>query len=214
MLAKYPKPFDWIHIRFSDEVHFGFGPEGKIYILRRPWERYCSDCIFEKRAPKPSDAKRLHACAAIGYNFKSDLIWYDIETNTNGKMSQQGYIDKILTPHVLPWIQRGDNFVLEEDQDTGHGPGKDNIVKGWKARYGLKSYFNCSGSPDLAPIENAWFPAKKEVRKVPHWDAPVTRELAEQGWKNLKLDTINKWVLSMPKRLQKVIDMKGKMTEF
>ena len=32
-------------IRFSDEVHFGLGPQRKLRIIRRPGERYCFDCI-------------------------------------------------------------------------------------------------------------------------------------------------------------------------
>ncbi len=29
MLEKYPEPEDWYHVRFSDEVHFGWGPQGE-----------------------------------------------------------------------------------------------------------------------------------------------------------------------------------------
>jgi hypothetical protein len=37
--------------------------------------------------------KRVHAWAAVGHNFKSDLIFYEISSNTNGKITQRGYID-------------------------------------------------------------------------------------------------------------------------
>lgn len=46
-------------------------------------------------------------------------------------MSQQAYIDQILEPIVKPWIDKQD-FVIEEDGDSGHGPGKSNIVRTWK----------------------------------------------------------------------------------
>jgi transposase len=36
MLDKYPLKQDWYHIRFSDEVHFGLGPQGKLRIIRKP----------------------------------------------------------------------------------------------------------------------------------------------------------------------------------
>ena len=39
------------------------------------------------------------------------------------------YIDKILEPVVKPWLQAHHDFVLEEDGDSGHGPGKSNIVR-------------------------------------------------------------------------------------
>ena len=50
-----------------------------------------------------------------------------------------------------------DLFVLEEDGDSKHrDSSKQNIVRQWKDSNGLISYFNCPGSPDLAPIENCW----------------------------------------------------------
>ena len=45
MLQRYPFKSDWYHVRFSDEVHFGLGPMGKLMIIRRPGERYCINCI-------------------------------------------------------------------------------------------------------------------------------------------------------------------------
>ena len=45
MLAKYPQPVYWRRVRFSDEVHFAFGPQGRLYVLRKPGERNCSDYI-------------------------------------------------------------------------------------------------------------------------------------------------------------------------
>lgn len=72
--------------------------------------------------------------------------------------------------------------MLEEDNDSGHGLGKSNIVRTWKQKHGLQYYFNCHSSPDLAPIENAWQPAKQYVKKFPYWDEQDTRELAIEGW--------------------------------
>jgi hypothetical protein len=70
-------------------------------------------------------------------------------------MTQQAYINKILEPVVKPWLERGDSFTLEEDCDSGHGPGKNNIVRKWKEANKLQFYFNCYSSPDLSPIETA-----------------------------------------------------------
>ena len=91
-------------------------------------------------------------------------------------MTHRVYIDSILEPVVKPWILdvragRIDPFILEEDGDSGHGGGTaTNPVRRWKAETGLKHYFNCPGSPDLAPIKNLWQALKQALRKVPHWD--------------------------------------------
>ena len=214
MLERYPEPSDWHRVRFSDEVHFGYGPEMVPRVLRRPWERGCSDCAIERRDSSDKEQKKIHAWGAIGFNFKSDLVFYEVNSNSNGKMSQDVYINQILTPHVLPWILRGDDFVLEEDGDSGHGPSDHNKVRTWKQKNGLESYFNCSQSPDLAPIENAWFPVKNQVRKAPHWDAEATIKLAVEGWLNISQDTVNKWVESMPNRLRQLIRGGGKLTAY
>ncbi|KAK3167337.1 hypothetical protein OEA41_010464 [Lepraria neglecta] len=79
---------DWKRVRWSDEIYFGFGPEGKLRIIRRPGERFCWDCIQERGKPlEEKDKKRLYAWAAVGWNFKTPLIWYTIPLNQNGKMS-------------------------------------------------------------------------------------------------------------------------------
>ena len=60
----------------------------------------------------------------MDYNFKSDIIFYDVPGNKNGKLTHQVYIDSILEPVVKFWITAGEDFVLEEDGDSGHGPSK------------------------------------------------------------------------------------------
>ena len=214
MLRKYPEPWQWKRVRFSDEVHFGLGPQGKLMIIRKKGQRYCHNCIQEEREPREADKKKLHAWGAVGYNFKSDLVFYDIPTNNNGKMTHQKYIE-ILEEHVKPWIQRGDDFVLEEDRDTSHGIGKKNIVKTWKEQNHLECYFNMTGSPDLSPSENSWQPTKAYVRRFQHWEVDETQQLAKEGWyEHLSQDYLNRCILSMPERLQAVIDAEGKMTGY
>ena len=214
MLEKYPEPDDWKRVRFSDECHFGWGDQQKLRIIRKPGQRYCYDCIQERDEPNPKDRKRFHVWAAVGYNFKSDIIFYNVSTNSNGKMSQRVYIDQILEPIVKPWIETGHNFALEEDGDSGHGPGKGNIVRAWKEKHGLEYYFNCASSPDLSPIENCWLPPKQHLNKYPHWDDSMTKDLIVEGWANISQEFINEKVLSMPDRLQAVINGEGKMTGF
>ncbi|KAK6363297.1 hypothetical protein TWF730_011363 [Orbilia blumenaviensis] len=213
MLEKYPNSEDWRRVRFSDETHFGFGPEDRVYIWRKDGERYQPKCIQHKRNSKDKDYHRLHAWAAIGYNFKSELVFYTT-ANSNGKMSQAVYIDAILEPIVKPWLEAGQDFVLEEDNDSGHGTGKDSTARRWKNNNGLVSYFNCSQSPDLSPIENAWQSPKSYTRRHPHWDEDSTKALACEGWDSLNQDTINRWIDSIPERLQAVINAGGKMTAY
>ena len=127
-------------------------------------------------------------------------------------MSQQVYIDQILDPIVKPWLEAGQEFVLEEDGDSGHGPGHNNIVREWKKDHGLISYFNCASSPDLSPIRNCWAPPKAHLCTAPHWSDSVTKDLILEGWDEVTRGYINKRVLSMPYRLLDIINSGGQMT--
>ncbi|KAF2426580.1 hypothetical protein EJ08DRAFT_369789 [Tothia fuscella] len=128
-------------------------------------------------------------------------------------MSIDVYIKDILEPEVLPWIQRGDDFVLKEDRDGAHGTSSQNKVRTWKKNNNLKFFFNNSQSPDLAPIENCWQPVKSYVRKFNHWDPEDCKELAQEYWYHgLKQSIINRWIDSMPQRLKYVIEGEGRMT--
>ena len=212
MLERYPDSEDWRHIRFSDECHFGWGPEGKVWVIRRPWERHCPDCLLEKEAPAEKDLKRLHCWAAVGYNFKSLLVWYNVPGNSNGKMSQKVYRDDILEPVVGSWLREGQSFVLEEDNDSGHGTSKANIVRTWKKENGLESFFNCASSPDFSPIEKAWQGPKQYVKKRPCWDDEIVKELAEEGWAAVEQETINGWVDQIPQIFKVCLELEGRMT--
>lgn len=214
MLQKYPKASDWHSVRFSDEVHFGYGPEGRSYVTRMPGERYCVDCVRPAAEPEEKDKLRGHAWGAAGYSFKSELHWYNVG-NRNGKMTAAYYRDHILGGQVKSWLDNGEEFVLEEDQDSAHGVPREGkgIVQQWKRQHGLQHYFNCSGSPDLSPIENCWQPLKQLLNSTPHWDIETIQAIGQTAWdEHLKQRTINKWVNSMPKRLREVIEFRGEMT--
>lgn len=219
MKHRYPQVRHWRHVRFSDEAHCGWGPEGKLWITRKPGERYCSDCIQEQNEPKDRDKDRIHCWGAIGYNFKSELIFYDT-ANRNGKLSHDNYVDQILEVEVKRWINNGDIFTLEEDRDSGHGyakSGRKNRPTRWKEQHlraPLAYYYNCAHSPDLSPIEHMWSNVKNYVNSRPHWTDEEVKHLMKEAWDKVELKTINKWIDSMPKRLQAIIDHDGKMTGY
>ena len=230
MLDLYPTPKDWHHVRFSDEVHFGWGPAGHSLIIRHRgsgWRQH-PDCIkrYETKVKDKSiiveHSKRLHYWAAIGYNFKSALVPYEVPGNSNGKMSQAVYIDTILKEHVAPWCKELGPWCLEEDNDSGHGTkNQTNRVARWfEARGVVKNgtgrfsrYANCPQSPDLAPIEDAWQYPKRYVKKRPHWTDEIVEELAQEAWDGINQNWINALVKSMPQRLQDVIASNGLMVE-
>ena len=214
MLNRYSVSDDGDRVRFSDEVHYEWSSAGKLRIIRKPDQRYCQDCIQEEHQPDEKDQKRHHCSSAVGNDFKSDMHFYNVSGNTNGKMSQKVYIDQILKPIVKPWLMVGHDFALGEDGDSGHEPGKHNIVRTWKEKHCLDHYFNCPLSPDLSSIENCWQPVKQQLYKYPHWDNVTTKELILEEWSHVTQSFINERVRSMPDRLKACIEGDGKMTDY
>lgn len=75
MQKRYREPEDWFRARFSDKVHFGYGPQGKLRIIRKPGEGHCPDCIQEDKEPeKKGKKKRQHCWPSVGHDFKSDNV--------------------------------------------------------------------------------------------------------------------------------------------
>lgn len=226
-LDQRPQPQDWKCVRFSDEVHFGRGPQGKIHIIRKLGTRTCGDCLQHNRAP-PTELdkkeKKYHAWAMIGWNYKSPLVWYEVPSNENGKMTQEVYTTQIL-PHVINAMQLpacgdpqqgtdrvdGSELVLEEDGDTGHTGSK---AARFKRDHHINSYINAPHSPDLSPIENAWRKPKGALRAVSHFTEGAVKIEVEQAWMELDQGSINRWVMELPERLKEVIKLEGRMTGY
>ena len=115
-------------------------------------------------------------------------------------MSQKVYIESILEPYTKAWIDRGDQFELEEDCDSGHGPAHNgNKVRKYKEKIGLQYYFNGPKSPDLRVAESCFQPLKQSLSNSGHWDEKTLKERAEEGWNyHVPQHLINQQVLSMP----------------
>lgn len=216
MPETYPRPGNWHRVRFSDEVHFGYGTQDKLRIIRRKaGMRYCQGCIEEVHELNEKDKKTLSLLGSCWAQFQvrhSLLrgIWeYKWQNEPAGV-----YTNKLLEPTVKPWLQAHQDFVLEEDGNSGHGPGKRNIVRTWKEQNDLEPYLNCHNSPDLAPVENCWQLVIQTLCKYPHWDDATTKGLIYEGWTHVTLKFIKEKVASMPERLQAVQDGERKMTGY
>jgi hypothetical protein len=184
-------------------------------IIRKPGERYHLDCIqrtFNERTAPYKNEKRWHIWAAIGYGFKSPLVFYETG-QSNGKMTGRVYIDKILS-EVKKWIDRGDQFILEEDRDSAHGVHQNSVVRKYKEEIGLEYFFNASGSPDLSPIENIWRAQKQKIKSFDHFDDDTLVAAINRAWSEIPQSIIDKYIDSMLKRMDSLHDRNGDVTEF
>jgi hypothetical protein len=194
MKERYSDDDDWFEVRFSDEMHFEYWSQDKIFIIRKFDQRYCQDCIQKIDKVKKKNQKRKHEWAAMSHNFKLDMHLYDVSDNNNDKMSQKIYLKSVLKLIVKSWLDRDDDFVLKEDDDSSHDINKSNIVRTWKEENQLKCYFNCVSSSDLSSIENCWLSSKNYIRKFSHWDEVIIVEVILEEWNTVSQDFINRKV--------------------
>lgn len=127
------------------------------------------------------------------------------------------YLNQILRPIVGQWVEDGDDFVLLEDNDSGHAPSGYGVVGAWK-RENIpgRFIFNAPYSPDINIAENAWRVPDHYVRvhSLTAETADDLELLACEGWVQLKQSSINRWVDSMPRRLQYILQNGGKMVAY
>ena len=207
---------DWKNVRFSDEVHFEQETHCIQNIIQKPEEVNDLSCIqYDHEPADPEQSQKcFHCWAMIEWNYKGSLMFYEVSGNTNNKMTMSVYIN-ILEQHVLPLLERGDIFILEEDGDSGHGrANNNNIVRQWKQHHGLQYYFNAPQSPDLAPIENCWQPTKGYIDREDHLSDEVLKAWIIESWNQLPMSFINRQILTMHDRMKAVITGRGKRTAY
>jgi len=219
---------DWKRVRFSDEKHWGAGTQRTPYIRRQPGTRYEPQNLYydgfqERLRDRPVDDQhpenddqvsgipRLHCWGAVGWNFKSRLVWYETESK-NGKMNKTLYLEKVLRDEVATWPQTEPLFVLEEDRDSGHGFARTldplGILDGshrplgkkggctvtrWKYNHGLQYYFDPPDSPDLSPIENVWKYVSQKLQALDYlpMNKTMLRDAVQKIWDDLPQEWIN-----------------------
>lgn len=70
-----------------------------------------------------------------------------------------------------------------------------------------------SYSPDLNPIENVWSILKRNIEKK-HGIKTINHKLIIDEWNNIKIETINEIISTMPTRLDKIILNKGEYIDY
>lgn len=218
MMEAYPQPQDWRFMRFSSELHFGFGLDGKLRLIPRAGEKSCPNCAQQTDMNWPRDVRKVHVWVAMGYGFKSEPVFYEESTSPNctGVISMPEYRDIILEKTVKPWLKQlgPQAFILEEDTDCfAHGSAsKVNAAQQWKEEHGLRCYFNCGESPDLSPLDSLWPPKKQwQIEPLKDWEDSTLQQAVRDVWAGIDQERINMWVDVMPQRLRQVIDSEGRM---
>lgn len=129
--------------------------------------KYASFASRVKDIVKTAFRRQTKLKRQISKECMDGLLWVIISSQlcictmflaTRTEDESKGLSDSILKSIVKPWLDRGNNFVVEENGDSSHGISKSNIVRWWKEENNLKCYFNGASSPDLSPLTIAGCP--------------------------------------------------------
>lgn len=194
---------EWLSVIFTDECKFNLGwHDGRTSVRRRTNERNNPACIVTRHTGM---TRGIMFWGAISYDSRSPLIII------KGNMKAQDYINDVLRPFALPFVDENPGATFQQDNATPHSAKitttflQDVKTLPWPAR-----------SPDLSPIENVWVEVKRRVYGVGQ-ETPNLLQLEQKvikAWKEIPQEEIRSLYTSMPKRIVECLRAKGGSTSY
>ena len=195
------QPSDWARVLWSDESPFHlFCDNGRLYVRRRPWEEYAEICL------KPTvkfGGGHINVWGCFSSKGVGPL--YRINGIMNGAMYRE-ILKNYMSPHL---VKLGiSNFIFQQDNDPKH---KSKVVTNYLENKKVRVLSWPSQSPDLNPIENIWGHIKRKISKdcIKASSLDDVFMFVQKHWEAVDDKFIQNLVLSMPRRIKKVIKNKG-----
>ena len=199
------QPRNWRRVLFSDESRFQMNKaDGRVRVYRRRNERTARCCVQEVEA---FGGGSVMVWGGICGDRKTDLLVIE------GNLTARRYIDVVLRPIVLPFVQQNQGTLFQQDNATPHTAvvtrnflNNNNVnVLPWPAR-----------SPDLSPIEHLWDHLGRRVQQRQH--PPQTRNALAQAlqeeWRRIPYHVIRRLVHSARRRVAACIAARGGHTRY
>lgn len=188
-------------MQFLDEKTVQTYANGKIIVKRNVNERFDSNKIFTQEVQNTNN--KVNLVGVVSFNGPNKI--YGVSTKLTGKQFKQLAKDKLME--------------LFKDQTVLMDNASIHLM-------GIKYLKDCGvqvidfppKSNDLNLIENVWAMMQRNLNRKLRSTTISTKNqllsLINESWKEIPISYIEKCVLSMPNRLQKVIDAKGKQTRY
>jgi transposase len=200
--------FDWSRVVFTDETYIECGGS--------------RSKMWHKNGMRPIRAKakfptKLMFWSAISVEKRGTLIsisgkFIDGQILTPGSMNTERYT-AMLSAHFVPTSRRlfGSGYIFAQDNAPCH---KSKAALEFFCENRIELLPWPAGSPDLNPIENLWGILKANVAKrFPRTKAQL-EEFAIDEWQKIPQETVRNAILSMPTRINQVIEREGKKCDY
>lgn len=160
--------------------------------------------------PVIRQGKRIMIWGAISYGRRYPLVKIDL---SNSKLNGQRYLDEILRPHLAKHLNSLQRYgqrhamVIEEGAPLHWRKS----LQSARAQLKIVNFPHPAYSPDLNPIENMWSILKAKIRqrkRIPSSEDALW-EAIQAEWAAIPIRTINKLIMGMPKRVEKLRKSRG-----
>lgn len=206
----------WARVKWSDEcsVERGAGIR-PVWTFTRPCDQLAEHDIYEKRCGK--SVKKMF-WAAFGQNQRTGLVPLDGDPDALRKGVTARIIVALYQAFLPTILQPGDIFM--QDGATVHTA---RITRTLLQTMGVTVMIWPPYSPDLNPIENLWALMKAEIYKLyPELErADDTEETldrlisaAKEAWYEIDMTVLYNLSITMPHRVQAVIEADGWYTKY
>ncbi|UYV78470.1 hypothetical protein LAZ67_16001593 [Cordylochernes scorpioides] len=180
---------EWHRVVFSDESRFCLSSDSRrVRVWRRRGERSNPAAIVER----PTVRQRgIMVWGAIAYDSRSPLL------RIQGTMTAQRYVDDVLRPVTLPYLQGVPNALYQQDNARPH-----------TARISQQALQDVQMlpwppySPDLSPIEHVWDIIGRRLYALPQpRSEDELWQMVEREWRAIPQDAIRTLIGSLPRRV-------------
>ncbi|UYV61479.1 hypothetical protein LAZ67_1005000 [Cordylochernes scorpioides] len=179
---------EWHRVVFSDESRFCLSSDSRrVRVWRRRGERFNPAAIVER----PTVRQRgIMVWGAIAYDSRSPLL------RIQGTMTAQRYVNDVLRPVTLPYLQGVPNALYQQDNARPH-----------TARISQQALQDVQMlpwppySPDLSPIEHVWDIIGRRLHALPQpRSEDELWQMVEREWRAIPQDAIRTLIDSLPRR--------------
>ncbi|UYV83854.1 hypothetical protein LAZ67_X000432 [Cordylochernes scorpioides] len=180
---------EWHRVVFSDESRFCLSSNScRVRVWRRRGERSNPAAIVER----PTVRQRgIMVRGAIAYDSRSPLLCIQ------GTMTAQRYVDDVLRPVPLPYLQGVPNALYQQDNARPH------TVR--ISQQALQDVHMLSWPPyslDLSPIEHVWDIIGRRLNALPQpRSEDELWQMVEREWRAIPQDAIRTLIESLPRRV-------------
>ncbi len=199
---------DWKRVIWSDETKVNrIGSDGQEYVWKKKGQGLISR---EVKGTVKFGGGSLMVWGCIGWNGVGVL------SEVEGRMDAEQYV-AILEQGLLQSMEESgipeDDIIFQQDNHPKHTSRR---AQKWFEEQDIKLLDWPAQSPDLNPIEHTWNHLKRSLSG--YESAPTgVHQLWERvvvEWGKISVEECQKWIGSMPRRVEAVIKAKGAHTKY